>query len=100
MLVPVTDLATLSLLAPIALAPVALAQFGGFSSLEDFFVKTVEKSRAEKTAYIEKLETAVGDDIFKYILLINVSALEGYVAQTRIQAEQSFSLARMMAWIG
>ena len=62
--------------------------------------KKVKESSDEKRSYEEKLEAATGDDIFKYILLINISALEGYIAQTRIQAQQSFSLSRIIAIIG
>ena len=33
-------------------------------------------------------------------MLINVSSLEAYVAQTRIQAEQSFKLSKLVAIVG
>ena len=56
------------------------------------FKKTSDQASEAKQNYAEKLETASGDDMFKYVLLINVAALEGYVAQTRIQAAQSFRL--------
>jgi len=70
------------------------------SRIADFFAKRVEISTKEKKTYSEKLESATGDDIFKYILLINISALEGYVAQTRIQAQQSFQLSKIIAIVG
>jgi hypothetical protein len=54
----------------------------------------------EKKTYTEKLEMARGDDIFKYLLLINTSALDAYVAQARLQAEQSFALSRRLALAG
>jgi hypothetical protein len=65
-----------------------------------FFAEAAEKAAQDKKTYAEKLEGAKGDEIFKYILLINVSAMEGYVAQTRIQAEQSFRLSRIVASVG
>ena len=82
---------TLTIAAPLALAPIAFAQYHSesFSALSNFFVEAAKKAQEDKQSYTDKLEGAEGDDIFKYILLINVSALEGYVAQTRIQAEHS-----------
>lgn len=70
------------------------------SALFDLLTKNIKDSSEEKRSYEEKLESSNGDDIFKYILLINISALEGYIAQTRIQAQQSFSLSRSMALLG
>jgi hypothetical protein len=68
--------------------------------LNELFKKRAEDSEQEKKNYSDKLEAATGDDIFKYILLVNISALEGYVAQTRIQAQQSFNLSRIIAILG
>src|ERR1035441_4222873 len=52
----------------------------------------------EKTEdYAKKLESASGADMFKYLLLINVAAIEKYVAQTRIQAQISFRLCKRVA---
>ena len=62
--------------------------------------ETAIKAADDKRSYTEKLEGAKGDDVFKYVLLIIVSALEGYVAQTRIQAEESFSLSKVIAVAG
>jgi len=60
----------------------------------------LDRLQREKRDYVAKLEGAKGDDVFKYFLLINASALEGYVAQTRLQAEQSFSLSKRVALAG
>ncbi len=54
----------------------------------------------DKRTYAQKLEEAQGDDVFKYLLLMNASALEQYVTQTRLQAEQSFRLSRVVAIVG
>lgn len=70
------------------------------NGLWSLFSKAADEASKEKKNYTEKLENASGDDIFKYILLINVSALEGYIAQTRIQAQQSFNLSRITAIVG
>lgn len=70
------------------------------NAITELLTKKVEVSTEEKKNYSEKLENASGDDIFKYILLINISALDGYVAQTRIQAQQSFQLSKIVAIIG
>lgn len=64
------------------------------------FSDTAKQSRKEEKDYAEGLEKAKGDDIFKYLLLINVSALKGYVAQTRLQASQSFRLSQVISVIG
>jgi hypothetical protein len=92
-----TDVGLLGII-PIILQHSGYSPFS--STLATVFAEDAAKAWAEKKTYAEKLEAAEGDDIFKYILLINVSALEGYVAQTRIQAEQSFRLAKIVASIG
>lgn len=63
-------------------------------------ITSAKQSRDEKRTYEEKLENAQGADVYKYVLLINVSALEGYVAQARLQAQQSFNLSRFIATTG
>jgi hypothetical protein len=71
----------------IELSSALIDRVGGVSRL---LLKNAKKASENKQNYTEKLEKASGEDVFKYILLINVSALEGYVLQTRLQAEQSF----------
>lgn len=66
----------------------------------DSLTISAKKSYDDKKTYEEKLENANGNDIYKYVLLINVSALEGYVAQARLQAQQSFNLSEVVAVIG
>lgn len=61
---------------------------------------TREQAQEDKRTYTEKLESAEGAEVFKYLLLIHTAALDGYVAQTRLQAEQSFRLARYIAVMG
>ncbi len=70
-------------------------------------LKTIEllttsekRSYEDKRTYEDKLEKAKGTDVYKYVLLINISALEGYVAQARLQAQQSFNLSRFVALTG
>lgn len=58
------------------------------------------KAQQDKKSYTDKLEETEGDDIFKYLLLIDTSALDGYVNQTRLQAEQSFQLSKYVAIVG
>lgn len=60
----------------------------------------IGKAHKAKINYTHKLEEAQGDDIFKYLLLLNTSALEEYIAQTRLQAEQSFRLSKIVAVLG
>ncbi|WP_322067333.1 TRADD-N-associated membrane domain-containing protein [Burkholderia ubonensis] len=62
--------------------------------------RQVESSSAKKADYAEKLDTAAEKDIFKYFLLINVSALEGYLAQSRLQAQSTFGMCKRVAYAG
>ena len=64
------------------------------------YIETADKLYEDKKTYEEKLESAQGSDVYKYVLLINISALEGYVTQARIQAQQSFNLSRIVAITG
>ena len=70
------------------------------SKMVDSFYNSVTQSQDNKKTYEEKLENATGPDVFKYILLINTTALEGYVAQSRLQAQQSFKLSKTVAIVG
>nr|QNO44015.1 hypothetical protein FIDFODCG_00001 [Methanosarcinales archaeon ANME-2c ERB4]QNO44214.1 hypothetical protein EAPJJHLA_00005 [Methanosarcinales archaeon ANME-2c ERB4]QNO44793.1 hypothetical protein HJJCBNBL_00005 [Methanosarcinales archaeon ANME-2c ERB4] len=69
-------------------------------SATKFFVGELGRAQSDKKSFTEKLEAAQGDDIFKYMLLLNTSALEAYIAQTRLQAEQSFRLSKIVALVG
>jgi len=61
---------------------------------------SAKRAYDDKKTYEEKLEQAGGKDIYKYVLLINGSALDGFVAQARLQAKQSFDLSRIVALSG
>ena len=61
---------------------------------------SAKSSYEVKRTYEDKLEKATGNDVYKYVLLINISALEGYVAQARLQAQQSFDLSKYVAIVG
>jgi hypothetical protein len=63
-------------------------------------VSVVTKSYQDKKTYEEKLENATGTDVYKYVLLINVAALGGYVLLARLQAQQSFNLSKRVAVAG
>ena len=67
------------------------------TNFADSCSEKAEEASRQKKGYMEELKKASGDDVFKYILLINVSAVEEYVAQTRRQADQSFQLSRVVA---
>lgn len=88
---------------PLSAAKMAADASGNVDSSGNFmkqYFSIINKAQSDKTTYTEKLEDATGDDIFKYLLLINTSALEGYIAQTRIQAEQSFRISKIVAGVG
>ena len=65
-----------------------------------FYINTLNKLQEEKKTYAEKFEKAQGDDIFKYLLLMDASMLESYVVQTRIQAKESFQNSKHIAVAG
>ena len=67
------------------------------SKITDKLTEKIDELEKEKKNYLCKLETANGDDIFKYILLINISALDEYITLTRLQAEQSFLISKNVA---
>jgi hypothetical protein len=69
-------------------------------TLAESVQSALKQSVDAKNSYMDKLEHARGDDIFKYMLLINTAALDTYIAQARLQAEQSFRLSRSMALAG
>ena len=73
-----------------------LGPLGIVSSL----LSSAKKSADDKRTYEQKLEIAKGTEIYKYVLLINIAALEGYVAQARLQAQQSFNLSKGVAIAG
>jgi hypothetical protein len=70
------------------------------SSLSKYLRTSLDDARKEKKTYSDKLENAEGDEIFKYILLMSSAALEEYVAQTRLQAQQSFLSSTGVAMVG
>jgi Cyanobacterial TRADD-N associated 2-Transmembrane domain len=72
----------------------------GISAMSKVFAERYKTAEREKKDYADKLEEATGEDIFKYLLLINTAALDAYVAQTRLQAEQSFRLSRVASVVG
>lgn len=74
--------------------------FNIIGSITQALITSAMKSYQDKKTYEDKLENAKGPDIFKYVLLINISALDGYVAQARLQAQQSFALSKLVAITG
>jgi hypothetical protein len=63
-------------------------------------LESVKKAEKDKRDYLEKLESAEGEDVFKYLLIIDTVAMERYIGQTRIQANDSFVLSKIAAIIG
>ena len=53
--------------------------------------EAIKDAKEREKKYIEKVEGAKGDNVFKYLLLMDSASIEGYIAQTRLQAEQSFN---------
>jgi hypothetical protein len=65
--------------------------------LQRLLSKQAAQATEDKTTYAAKLEQATGEGVFKYLLLINVAAIDSYVAQTRLQAQASFRLCKRVA---
>lgn len=70
------------------------------TSVAQLLGQVLKMAQEDKRTYTEKMESATGDDVFKYVLLINVSSLDVYVTQTRLQADESFRLSRNVALVG
>lgn len=65
------------------------------------FSRNLDTAQKAKNYYEKKLEeTKESTEIFKYLVLIDISALETYINQTRIQAQESFSLSKWVAIAG
>lgn len=77
------------------IVPILLA-----SGLSKLFSERYQRAEKERQNYLDKVEAATGDDVFKYLLLIDVAALDSYTTQTRLQAEQSFGLSKLVGLLG
>lgn len=53
-----------------------------------------------KQKYVKVLAETKGEEVFKYLLLLNLITCEGYTTQTQLQAQQSFRLSRLVAVVG
>jgi hypothetical protein len=80
---------------PITASAVGLAAKAAFG-----WQKQADEATRDQRDYQNKLEQAKADDVFRYVFLINNSAVEKYVSQSRAQAESSFLLSRRAAIAG
>ena len=78
----------------------AISPFDATSNPTLFYWSEVKEAKEQKKKYIEKVEEAEGFNIFKYLLLMDSKAIDEYIAQTRLQAEQSFRLSKNVAIVG
>jgi len=72
---------------------------GSNLSLRILLKKQAEDASQRRGNYIESLANAKGDDVFRHFLLVNVSALDAYLAQSRLQAQSSFRLCKIVAYL-
>jgi hypothetical protein len=79
---------------PVPHLPIPLSEAGQLSKI------AAEQASQDRKSYLDKLDTAQGDDVFKYLLLVKAAALDEYISQTRTQAEESFGLSKMVALVG
>lgn len=59
----------------------------------------VKKGIETKEMYATKLAASPQDEIFKYFLLVNLSAIETYVSEARIQSQSGFTLCKKVAYL-
>jgi hypothetical protein len=65
-----------------------------------FWQKKAQECKEERDYYLHQLAAAQGEAVFKTLLLINISACEEFIYQTRDQAAESFKLSNTMAFVG
>jgi hypothetical protein len=68
-----------------------------FGTVLESLKETAERAHEDREDYQRKFESAKGEDIFKYVVLINNKSIELYVSQSRAQAATSFVLSRRVA---
>ncbi|SFB15866.1 hypothetical protein SAMN05421688_3298 [Poseidonocella pacifica] len=59
-----------------------------------------DEARAEKRNYLEKLEQASGEEIFKLMNLISFASMDEFIAEARLHAQQSFKICMFSAGVG
>ncbi len=59
-----------------------------------------DQARAEKKSYLEKLEKASGEEIFKLMNLISFANMDEFIAEARLHAQQSFKICMLCAGVG
>ncbi|MGH1467107.1 MAG: TRADD-N-associated membrane domain-containing protein [Cognatishimia sp.] len=57
-------------------------------------------ARAEKKEYLQKLEQASGEDVFKLMNLISFASMDEFIAEARLHAQQSFRICMISASVG
>lgn len=53
-----------------------------------------------KNQYLKLLEDSEDTSLFKSNLLFNTAALDSYITQSRVQAQESFEMAKRVCYIG
>jgi Cyanobacterial TRADD-N associated 2-Transmembrane domain len=65
------------------------------------FSSAVQEISKKKKDYENKLNSSnTKAGVYKYLLLNNLATLEGYEAQSRLQAQQSFNLSKLTSIVG
>lgn len=78
-----------------------LSSLAGGAKTREALLALVTSAKDERKQYFDEIKKAQKDtDIFKYLLLIDSSSLDEYVAQTRLQAQESFILSSAVAVVG
>ena len=69
------------------------------NALNEQLHERAKKGIETREIYTTKLAESPQDDIFKYFLLVNLSAIETYVSEARLQAQSSFKLCKKVAYL-
>jgi hypothetical protein len=70
------------------------------SSIRKHLLRKVRYCDQAREMFMDRLACAEGNDVFKCVLLLNCIECHGYVAETQLQAYESFRLSRRVAAIG
>ncbi len=70
------------------------------TSIQAHLLSKAQKCVEEREEYVARLGDAEGNDVFKYLLLLNCIDCQGYVAEIQLQAHNSFRWSTRIAVAG
>jgi uncharacterized membrane protein len=70
------------------------------TSTKEHLMRKAQQCELQRDKYITKLGDAQGNDVFKYLLLLNCIDCQGYVTEIQLQAHNSFRWSTFIACAG